>query len=40
VSDVDFIAVPTRDRARAAEFYGEIWDLAIHHRYAPYPNGD
>jgi hypothetical protein len=33
----DFIAVPTKDRERAAAFYGDT--LVLHKRYAPYPDG-
>jgi catechol 2,3-dioxygenase-like lactoylglutathione lyase family enzyme len=43
---VDFIAVPTTDRERAADFYEHTLGLTrdgnglpLHHRYAPYRDG-
>ena len=42
---VDFVVVPTRERERAAKFYGASFfdpdgnGLAIHRRYAPYLDG-
>jgi len=40
VQRTDFVAVPTRDRERAAAFKDPDGNgLALHHRYAPYGDG-
>jgi predicted enzyme related to lactoylglutathione lyase len=40
ISGVDFVALPTRDYDRAAEFYGEILGLPFRKRWGDMPAGE
>ena len=40
ISGVDFVAVPTKDYDRAAEFYGEVLGLPFGKRWGQMPAGE